>query len=134
MNFSHFPLLQNHCMPSYQIYHKCSSRGPEEVLYFFEVIRNPRWQPCPLIWAIHFQLLHQNYCIVSHKQWSSRSVFAIQSDLISNMVAPVCDWPRHFFTFFQHYMGVGHQLVWNVLLDVLEEVFILFGAIWNPRW
>ena len=42
VNFSHFQLpLQNDCMPSHQTYHKCSSRGPEEGLYLFEVLRIP---------------------------------------------------------------------------------------------
>ena len=36
-------------MPSHQSYHKCSSRGPEEVLYLLEAIRNLRWLLWPMI-------------------------------------------------------------------------------------
>ena len=50
VNFSHFQLLQNHCMPSlsYQTYHKCSSRSPEKVLLLF-IAQNSTWLPWPLI-------------------------------------------------------------------------------------
>jgi len=47
VNFSYFQLLQNHCMPSCQTYHKCSFSCPEEVLYLFEA--NPRCLFWPLI-------------------------------------------------------------------------------------
>jgi hypothetical protein len=36
-------------MPRHQTYYNYSSRGPEEVLYLFEAIRNPRWLSWPLI-------------------------------------------------------------------------------------
>ena len=36
-----FLLLQNHCIPSHQTYHKCSSRDPEEVFLLFRAICNP---------------------------------------------------------------------------------------------
>ena len=49
VSFSHFQLLQNHCMPSHQAYYKCSSRGSEEVLLLFGVISNLRWPPWHLI-------------------------------------------------------------------------------------
>jgi hypothetical protein len=32
---------------SHQIYHACSSRGSEEVMFVFGVIRNPRWTHWP---------------------------------------------------------------------------------------
>ena len=41
-------VLQNHCMPRHQTYHRCSSRGPETLLYRFEAIRNQRCLPWPL--------------------------------------------------------------------------------------
>lgn len=37
------------CMPIHRTYHKCSTRGPEEVLCLFEANRNPRWLGFPLI-------------------------------------------------------------------------------------
>lgn len=54
IRFSHCQLiLQNHCMPRHQSYHKCSSRGPETFQYLFEavlkkycyfsVVRYPTW-------------------------------------------------------------------------------------------
>ena len=32
-------------MPSHHTYHKCLSRGPEEVLFLFRAIQNPTWLP-----------------------------------------------------------------------------------------
>jgi len=50
-------------MLSHQTSHRCFSRGPEEVSFLFEAIRNPKWLPLHLILAEAFstsspELLH----------------------------------------------------------------------------
>jgi hypothetical protein len=58
INFSHFQLhLHN--------YHKCSSRGPEEVLCLFEVIKNTGWLPWPLIDRDSFNFSRTTACEVT---------------------------------------------------------------------
>ena len=57
--FSHFQLLQNHCMLKHQTYHNCSSMNPEKVLHLFEAIRNPRWLSWLLIGRGIFDFLYR---------------------------------------------------------------------------
>jgi hypothetical protein len=52
-----------------QIYHSCSSRGPEEALYLFEVNRNPRWLSSPLIGRAIFSFLRFTVCKVG-RHWT----------------------------------------------------------------
>ena len=56
---------------SHQICDKCTSRGPEEVLFVFGVIRNPRWLPFPPIGGKHFLLLFQKNCMLCHQAFQT---------------------------------------------------------------
>ena len=45
------PLIQNHCIPTHQTYHKCSCKDAGEMLFLSRAIWNSRWSraPWPLI-------------------------------------------------------------------------------------
>jgi len=50
VSFSHFNFFRTTaCMLNHHMYHKCPSRGPEEVLYLTWAIKNPRCLPWPRI-------------------------------------------------------------------------------------
>ena len=100
VNVSLFQLLQNHCLLRHQTYHKCSFRGPEEVLYLFEVITNPRWLPWILIGQDIFNFFSRTTACEILLQEFEKSLVSIQSGSKSNM--PLIDY-NNFDLFSQIY-------------------------------
>ena len=98
VNFSHFQLLQNHCMSIHQPYVSCSSRGPVEELYLFEAIRNLRQLSWHLICRDIFTFFSRiTVCEVSRlardvplelKKYCFSERFKVQQCCL------VFDWPR----------------------------------------
>jgi len=135
IKFSHFQLLlQNH-----QTYNNCFSRGHEEVLYLFEVIRNPRWLLWPLICRDMFNFSKATayevtrlarYCplIVLQKCSYFAEWFDIQHG------SPGLWLAETFFTFFfQNYIILGCQACRKCSSRGTEEEFKIFWGFWHPR-
>ena len=92
VNFSHFQLRLHAKSP---ILPQMFIKGLEEVLYLFEVIRNPRWLPCPSDWLRHFQLL-QIYSIWSRQTYQKYSSSSPQEVMLLFRVIWYPTWLHQF--------------------------------------
>ena len=113
-------------MPNHHTYYKFSC-APEEELYIFEEIINPRWLSLPLIGRGILDFFAGNIaCKIGHR-CSSRDH---QSDSMSNMAALVSD----FLKILWHYFIWRYQTCQRCSTRGSEEVLLLIGVIRNSTW
>ena len=86
-------VLQNHCMPRLQTYHKCSSRGPETLLCRFEAIRNQRCLPWPLTGRNILSFFSRTTACEDTRLADSLSSTGLQDALILLRVFRYPTWP-----------------------------------------
>jgi len=122
-------------MPSHQTCHN-SSRGSEEVLYLFEVFRNPRCQPSPLIHPDIFNFFSRTTttCEVTRLARNVPQEVLLHFRVI--WYTAWSSWPLigwDIFGIFSKLYHACHQACQKFSSKGFEEVVIFFGALWNSR-
>ena len=130
VNFSHFQLpLQNDCIPSHQTYHKCSSRGPEEGLYLFEVLRIPS----SLSWLLIGRHIFHFFSRFSRfDKCSSRGPKEVFFSGLKNPTWPVRPLIALDILFLNYFIW-SHQTCHKPSFRGSEEVLLFVGVMQNPR-
>jgi len=103
-----------------------SSRGPEEVLYLFGAIWNPRWLLWPLIFRDMFY-----FCVWSYQNCQTCSSRSSEEVLFLYWaISPW--WPYWSLIYWNNLNFYSRNTAYQVLVFIKEK--LLFLAIWTSRW